>query len=196
MRSRFLAASLLAWAVDTEAQWKFSGFAGPSCDAPSVEDAERFDSACSVQPLLGAAASFPGPGRLRLEAEASYSRRSFESPAFVTETPVRADFLDLAFLLGWPVWESSRFRVTAVFGPQVGLRLSARRRFRDFDQDITDELRPAELRLVGALRLSRRTGRGEAFLEGRLGYGLTNLDDTNQQQIHSRGVAVMLGFAR
>jgi hypothetical protein len=196
VRSRFLAASLLAWAFDTEAQWRFSVFAGPSCDAPAVEDGERFDSACSVKPLLGAAASFSLPGRLRLKAEASYSRRSFESPAFVTDTPVRADFLDLAFLGAWPIRDSSRFRVTAVFGPQVGLRLSARRRFRDFDQDVTDELRPAELRFVGGLRLSRRTGRGEAFLEGRLGFGLTKLDGTNQQQILSRGVAVMLGFAR
>jgi hypothetical protein len=195
MRSRF-AVLLLAWAFDAEAWGRLSVFAGPSCDAPTVEDGERFDSKCSVQPLLGGAASFSGPGRLGIETEASYSRRSFESSAFVTDTAVRAEFLELALLAAWPLREGPRYAVVAVAGPQVGLRLSARRRFRGLDQDVTDELRPADLRLVGALRLSRRTGRGVAYLEGRLGFGVTDLDDTNQQQIHSRGVVVLLGFAR
>ncbi len=185
MRS-ILAFSLLA---------RLSFFAGPSCDAPAVEDGERFDSACSIQPLLGAAVTFSGPGRLRLEAEVSYARRSFESPAFVTDTAVRADFLELAALAGWPLHEGSHNRVTAVFGPQVGLRLSAHRAFREIDQDMTDELRPADLKVVLGVRLSRATRRGEAFVEGRLGIGLTNLDDTNQQEIHSRGVAVIFGFS-
>ena len=196
VQSRLLAASLLAWAVDTEADWRLSVFAGPSCDAPAVEDGASFDSRCSVQPLLGAAASVSGPGRWRFETEATYSRRSFESSAFVTDNAVRAEFLELALLAAWPLREGSSYRITAVLGPQVGLRLRARRRFRDVDQDVTDELRPADLKLVGALRLSRRTGRGEAFLEGRLGFGVTNLDDTNQQEIHSRGFAVKVGFAR
>jgi hypothetical protein len=174
---------------------RLSFFAGPSCDAPAVEDGERFDSACSVQPVLGAAVSFAGPGRLRLEAEVSYARRSFESKAFVTDTAVRADFLELAALGAWPFHESSRNRVTALFGPQLGLRLSARRAFREFDQDVTDELHPADLKLVLGLRLSRSTKRGEAFVEGRLGIGLVNLDDTNQQEIHSRGLAVIFGFS-
>jgi hypothetical protein len=73
VRGRLLAASLLAWAVDTEADWRLSVVAGPSCDAPAVEDGAPFDSRCSVQPLLGAPASFSGPGRWRFETEATYS---------------------------------------------------------------------------------------------------------------------------
>ncbi len=199
MQCRLLAASLagtLAVAAEIEASWKLSVFAGPQCDAPAVEDGERFDSRCSLQPLFGAAASFSGPGRLWLETEASYSLRSFGSSAFVTDTLVRADFLELAFLSAWPLHESPRYRVTAVAGPQVGFRLSARRPFRDVDQDVTDELREADLRLALALRLSRPIGPVEAFIEGRFAFGITNLDDTNQQEIHSRAVVMKLGFTR
>ncbi len=188
-------AFLLAKGV--EASLGFSVFAGLLCDAPAVYDERSFDSRCSVEPLVGGRIGWSGLGRARLETEALYSRRSFESPAFVTDTAVRADFLELALLGAWPIHEGSgALRVTAVVGPQVGLRLRARRRFQDVDQDITEELRPADLKIVSGLRLSHRAGRGDVFVEGRLAWGLTDLDDTNEQQIHSRALSIQLGYAR
>ncbi len=174
----------------------FSLFAGLQCDAPAVRDGRRFDSSCGVEPLAGGALSFTGFGRLSLETEGQYAGRSFASSAFVTDTAVRSDFLELAFLGAWPFYDRGAFRLSAVTGPQLGLRLRARRRFRNVDQDVTDELRSADLKIVGGLRLSRRAGAGAVFLEGRLAFGLTDLDDTNQHSIHSRILSIQLGYAR
>ena len=59
----------------------FSVFAGLTCDAPAVEDGRSFDSRCAVQPLVGGAFTFSGPGKVRLEVEGAYARRSFGSSA-------------------------------------------------------------------------------------------------------------------
>lgn len=195
-RSRFRGASAVAIcciASDVAAaELGFSVFAGPQCDAPSVRDGPSFESSCAVQPLVGAAVSFPAPGLAtwRLEGEGQYARRSFGSDAFATDTHVRTKSLELALLGTRSLYgSSSGFRLSAVFGPQLGILLRARRRFRDVDQDVTDQLRPAELRIVTAVRLRRE----RFFVEGGFAWGLTDLDDTNQQQIHSRDVVVKLG---
>jgi len=172
-----------------------SVFAGLTCDAPAVEDGRSFDSRCAVSPLVGGAFTFSGPHRVRLEAEGAYARRSFESSAFVTDTAVRADFLELAFLGERAIHERGPFRLSVVASPQVGLRLRARRRFREVDQDVTDELREADLKIIVGLRLARRLGGGAVFVEGRFGWGLTDLDGTNQHQIHSRAISIQLGYA-
>ena len=72
-----------------------------------------------MAPLAGFAAGFRPPGPLGLEALASDARRSFTSPAFVTDTAVRVDFLEVA-LEGTLVIHSSPggFRVTALGGPE------------------------------------------------------------------------------
>jgi hypothetical protein len=189
--------ALISTAAVAEARRPLSFFAGPQCDRPAVEDGERFDSGCSVAPALGVRLGFAGFRRLQLEAEGQYSRRTFRSEAFVTDTSVRADFVELALLGAWPVVRSSGgLGVTAVLGPQVGILLGARRPFREVDQDVADELRPADLRIVFALRLSQRTRAGSVFIEGGLQWGLTDLDATNQQQIHSRALVVKLGLER
>lgn len=171
----------------------FSFFGGAQCDAPDVQDGESFESSCSIQPLVGTAVSFsaPGPADWRLEGQGQYSRRSFRSTAFATDTNVRADFLELALVGTWPFYRSSSgFRLAAIVGPQLGVLLGAQRRFQDIDQDITDELRSTDFRIVTAIRLSHR----RFFVEGGFAWGLTDLDNTNQQQIHSRGVMVKLGI--
>lgn len=146
-----------------------------------------------MQPLAGARASFPGPGLgdWRLVAEGQYSRRAFASDAFATDTDVRAEFLELALLSQWQFYgSSSGVRLYAVVGPQIGILLRARRQFRGVDHDITDELRSPDFRIAAALRVTYR----RVFVEGGLAWGLTDLDNTNRQQIHSRGVAVKLGI--
>ncbi|HEY7697542.1 MAG TPA: hypothetical protein VIE88_03960 [Vicinamibacteria bacterium] len=112
----------------------------------------------------------------------------------MTDTAVRADFLELAFLGERAIYERGAFRFSLVAGPQVGLRLRARRRF-DVDQDVTGELREADLKIVCGLRLARRLGEGAVFVEGRFGCDLTDLDDTKQNQIHSRAIWIQLGYA-
>ena len=174
----------------------FSLFTGLTCDAPAVDDGRSFDSSCSVELLAGGSVRLPRLDRIRLEAEARFERRSFESSAFVTNTLVRTEFLELALLSDWPFLEGGRFRLSAVAGPELGLRLRARRRFGDVDQDVTDELLPADLKVVGGLRVSGRTGRGAIFVEGRFGFGLTNLDDTSQQSLHSRALSFLFGYSR
>jgi hypothetical protein len=201
MEQRLLGASILALALgvsrESEARPRFAIFAGAQCDAPAVEDGQSFDSGCSMAPLAGFAAGFRPPGPLGLEALASYARRSFTSPAFVTDTAVRVDFLEVA-LEGTLVIHSSPggFRVTALGGPELGVVLRARRLFRDVDQDIANELRQADFRLVALLRLSRHASAVEVFVESGVAWGLTNLDDTNQQTIHSRAFLIRLGVAR
>ena len=174
-----------------------SFFAGAQCDAPAVEDGSSFESSCSVRPLAGAALRFRGPGRLRLEAEGQFSRRSFRSPAFVTDTSVRADFLEMAPLGVFRFRAlSARWSLGAVAGPQVGFRLRARRRFRDVDEDVTSQLREADLKGVFGVRLTRSMGPAEILLEGRFVWGWTDLDDTGQHRIAPRTWGVRVGFAR
>jgi hypothetical protein len=196
---------LVAWVVllsfglsaRSYARPRFGAFAGGQCDAPAVEDVERFDSSCSMVPFFGLLTLFDGPRSLGLEGRAAYSGRSFSSTAFVTETPVRMRLVELAFFALVPIHETSGgFRFTALAGPEVGFVLEVHRRFRDVDQDITEELRPADFRLRGALRVSRQIGSFDIFFQGGLAWGLTDLDDTNQQQIHSRAVLFEVGVTR
>lgn len=166
---------------------------GAQCDAPAVSDGASFSSTCSLQPLAGAALGFPfpGPRQLSLEVEGQYARRSFGSEAFATDTEVRATFIELALLGTWSFYESaSGLRLGAVAGPQIGILQDAHRRFRDVDQDVKDLFRPADFKLVTALRVTRR----RLSAEGGVAWGLTNLDDTNQQEIRSRALYFKLGL--
>jgi hypothetical protein len=201
MKHRLLTGSLLVLTFGlpgrSEARPRLGLFGGLQCDVPAVEDVVGFASSCSVTPLVGIAASFAAPRSLRLEAEAAYSRRSFASTAFVTDTDVRVELVELGLLTDFLIHESrGGFRISALGGPELGVVLHARRRFREVDQDISEELRPAEFRLRGALRLTHPAGGFDLFVEGGLAWGLTDLDDTNQQQIHSRDIVFKLGVIR
>jgi hypothetical protein len=129
--------------------------------------------------------------------EVAFGRRRSASPAFVTDTPVVADFLEVGLLAAWragPAERAWRFRMEA--GPQVGILLRARRRFRDVDQDITDELQHKDLKAVLGVRVERRAGGGWLVLGTRFAWGLTDLDTTNQQQIRARIWVFLLGYER
>lgn len=172
--------------------------AGLQHDAPAVRDAGRgFASEGSWRPLVGLLLSRRIGTRWRAEGGALYAKRVFSSSAFVTDTPVRADFFDLGVVaireLGPP---GPPWALSVQAGPQAGLRLRARRRFREVDQDVTGELHEADLRMIGGLRLARVAGRSRFFLEGRFAWGLTNLDNTEQQEVRSRGLTVAVGWTR
>jgi hypothetical protein len=115
----------------------------------------------------------------------------------VTDTNVVADFVELGMLgMATHVSASGTWRVSLLAGPQVGLRLKARRRFREADQDVTQELRGADLKAALGLRLRRSLGRGSVFIEARAALGLTDLDATHQQSIRARVLGLHLGYTR
>jgi hypothetical protein len=187
----------LVWPQIAEAGVGLAIAGGAQLDTPRVWDGRSFSSEGSVEPVAGVALRWPPHGSWGAELEGAYARRSFASDAFVTDTPVRADFIEWSLLGVWRERGSQgRWAVSALLGPQLGARLRARRRFRDVDQDVTNELRETDLKALAALRLSRSKGPLEVYLEGRLAWGLTNLDDTNQQRIHARSVGLRLGLAR
>lgn len=143
---------------------------------------------------LGAGVISRGGWEARLEA--SLARREFSSAAFVTDTPVVADFVELGLLaLRRLRSEAATWQAHALSGAQLGFRLRARRRFRDVDQDVTDELREADVKALVGLRAARRGARGELFMDLRWLFGLTNLDATNQQQIRARSWVLLLGYS-
>jgi hypothetical protein len=187
---------LLAMVGKAQADVGFSAFAGFQCDKPAVRDGGAFDSRCSFQPVLGVGAAWPAQTAWQGALELRHSRRHFASSAFVTDTPVRAQFIDFSVLAVWRVRQRERWSVAAVGGAQLGFLVAARRRFRDIDQDVTNEFREADLQAVRGLRLSRSAGRGRMYVEGRVGWGLTDLDNTNQQQIHARTFVATLGYSR
>lgn len=171
--------------------------AGVQRDAPSVRDLREFGSHGSPAFFAGAFAAWRPQARWSARLEAAYARRRFSSSAFVTDTPVVADFLEIGLFGAWlpgPRDRAWRFRVE--LGPEVGVRLRARRRFRDVDQDVADELRSADLKVVLGVWVERAWGSGRLFLSPRFGLGLTDLDATNQQQIRARTAALVVGYER
>ena len=199
MRSKLLAVVALATALHptkVEADSSWSVFGGFQCDTPRIRDGgDRFESTCAVAPLAGGGFELAGPWKSRFETSASFARRSFASTALVTDTNVRADYLELALRTALPVYGSDvSWRLRVLVGPQLGILLRARRRFRDVDQDVSDELRSTDIKLVAAVRIERTLGTRAFFAEAGFGWGLVDIDDTNQQEIRSRNLAVRLGI--
>lgn len=168
--------------------------AGVQRDAPQVRDVREFPSDGSWAPVSGAFVGWEPRGRWSARAETAFARRRFASPAFVTDMPVVADFLEAGLLALWrPGPATRRWALSLEAGPQVGFRLRARRRFRDVDQDVTGELREADLKAVVGLGAAHRRG---PFLTVRFAFGMTDLDATNQQQIRARALVLLLGYRR
>ncbi|HET7292074.1 MAG TPA: outer membrane beta-barrel protein [Vicinamibacteria bacterium] len=175
----------------------YGALIGLQHDSPAVDDeGQDFGSDGSWKPLAGALVSWHGAA-WGAETRAYYGQRAFASSAFPTDTPVRVDFLELGLVamrgLGSATGRWTRELFT---GPQTGLRLRARRSFRDVDQDVTDQFREADLKWVAGFRVGRRAGTSQLFLDGSLAWGLTNLDSTNQQEIHSRLLSFSIGWRR
>ncbi len=188
---------LLSTSVAAAAGVTLAAVAGVHCDKPAVRDGSGFPSACAPRPMAGGAIGWAAHSRWRVDLEAIFAPRRFTSQAFVSNDAVRVDVLETAVIAGWRLRPApAGWDLTIRGGPQVGSRLRARRRFRDVDEDITDQLREADLKLLVALRMSKRIGGASLLLEGRVGWGLTDLDNTNQQQIRSRAVGMLVGYAR
>jgi hypothetical protein len=191
-----LALALLLPAAPAVAEVRWGAGAGTQSDAPLVSDGRRFESKGGLAPVAGVFLAWSSDAGWGGQLAADLARREFASPAFPTDTPVVADFLELGVHGRWRAWNGGGWEAWVAAGPQVGFRLRARRRFRELDQDVTEELREADFKIALRLLAARRWGGGQLFLEGRLAFGITDLDATNQQEIRPRILGICIGYGR
>ena len=132
---------------------------------------------------------------LAFRVDVLYARKRFSSSDFVTDTPVDSRWVDVPFLADFVVRPRSRFRPTLVVGFQFGAKLRATRQFRGEEQDIEDELADDDFGLVGGGEVSVLPNSDRLTVEGRLHWGLRNIDRTRWYDIKSRTLTLLVGYS-
>jgi hypothetical protein len=174
--------------------------------APSPLEAADFGLLGGIgfhRPAISAEESFPVDGSFGLsgggffsvglgeswflEIDGLVSPKSYSSPELVTDTAVDTLWLDLPIVFGRALVEN--FRLYG--GAQVSFRLRAQREFRDEDFDVSTELQDSDFGVVLGGRL---TPIPKVSLDGRLEWGLRNIDDTNWYEIRTRAVRFLVAY--
>lgn len=183
--------SLPGWALCLELD--FGARVGVSLSRPTVQDADSF--AVSGRPRLsgGGFVSIQLTEAFAIQPEALVTGKSFSSEGFVTDSPIESTWLELPVAIAFSLPWSGSVEPELLAGIQIGVLLTATREFQGIKQDIKNELKETEMGLLFGGRV--RLGAARRFsLEGRLQWGLTNLDDTNWFTIRSRSFYVLFGY--
>lgn len=91
-------------------------------------------------------------------------------------------------------------KFNALLGPTFGYAFNGKVNFNDTDTDIDfekDKIKQADIGAMLGLGLGLDAGPGTLFLDGRLGWGISNLNDAENSdniQWHNRGLNVGIGY--
>lgn len=165
---------------------------GPNLARPSIVDARgRLPIDPAAGGVAGARASI-GLGRgWTLHAGTLLAHERFASTELPTDTPVRLTSLALEAMAGFTPRRGGRLELLAGWRPAWPLR--ARRAFRDEDQDVLRDYRPADLALVlgaGAWLDGGRRLRAEL----RYAASLTDIDATGWYDLERRSLEIVLSY--
>lgn len=161
---------------------------------PSVRDDVSFRVDGQLGLIGGGSVTYGFTDAVGLQLDVLYATKRFSSEGFPTEGRVVSTWIDAPVLLAISLSRGERFRPVLIGGAQFGFKVDATREFKGADQDIGDQLKDSDVGVVFGGRVNLLPNRDHLTVEGRIQWGLVNLDETNWYEIKSRSVIVLFGY--
>jgi len=103
-----------------------------------------------------------------IQPEVIYSAQGAEHITPTTDTQIELNYLNLPVVFQYMIGSGFRFQA----GPQVGIRLNAKRNFNGVESDIKSSFKNADLGVLGGISYVTKFGLG---FDARYIYGLTDI---------------------
>ncbi len=130
----------------------------------------------------------------RLQLEALYAERRFRSSGVPIDIAVRSRGVEVPLLLQVAVPSGRRVRPLAFVGPQVSVVSAVRQTVGGAATDISDRVADLDVAAVAGIGLEVAAGRGAVVVDGRVVFGLKELNEGPPPEYRSRAFTLSLGY--
>ena len=160
----------------------------------SLEGAGGFDTSARTGATGGGFVTF-GLGRhWRLQLEALYAERRFRSSGLPIEIAVRSRGVEVPLLLQVAAPTGRRVRPLAFAGPQVSVVSAVRQTVGGASTDISDSVADLDVAATAGVGLEIGAGRGAVVVDGRVVFGLRELNQAPPPDYRSRAFTLLVGY--